>query len=252
MGVSGFLISCAIRWATSCHAAAFCACSSPVKSSITNTKPGFERRGPSELTVTAARTSRPPAAISISREAAPIRSERRIRCRAARAASSPSRSGKRASLPGRLAENRHHGGIHARDLAGTIERNHARGNIFEDGFHQLAAAFALFHGLFEAARKLVDLPPPFAKLFGHAIERTDQRAQFVLRLHFDAVVEISPGNLARGLRERLDGHGYLLGKKQRDPGGGKDQQQSDERQCHQDLALIGPQVLLLLGVSLRL
>ena len=57
-------------------------------SSITTTNPGFALRGPSELTVTAARTRRPAAATSISRDAAPNRSERRINCNTTREASS--------------------------------------------------------------------------------------------------------------------------------------------------------------------
>src|SRR5579863_7058645 len=92
MGVRGFLISCAMRCATSCQAAARCARKRSVRSSITMMKPGFERRGPSELTVTAVLTNLPSTETSISRDAAPIRSERRIRCRTALAASSPSRS----------------------------------------------------------------------------------------------------------------------------------------------------------------
>src|SRR6185437_9283613 len=56
----------------------------------------------------------------------------------------------------------------------------------------------------------------------------------------------------RGLRERLDGHGHLLGKKQRDPGGGEEQQQRNKHQRQQNLAFIRSQVLLLLGVGSRL
>src|ERR1035438_8506939 len=39
IGVNGFLISCATRRATSCHAAAFCARSNSLVSSSTTTKP---------------------------------------------------------------------------------------------------------------------------------------------------------------------------------------------------------------------
>ncbi len=50
MGVSGFLISCAMRRATSCQAAAFCARSRSLVSSSTSTNP---RCSSSEATVTA-------------------------------------------------------------------------------------------------------------------------------------------------------------------------------------------------------
>ena len=46
MGVSGLLISCATRRATSLHAAAFCARSRSLVSSMTTTKPAL-RRAPS-------------------------------------------------------------------------------------------------------------------------------------------------------------------------------------------------------------
>jgi hypothetical protein len=39
IGVSGFLISCAMRFAASFHAASFCACTSCVESSIATTQP---------------------------------------------------------------------------------------------------------------------------------------------------------------------------------------------------------------------
>ena len=184
MGVSGFLISWAIRCATSCHAAAFCARSRSVRSSITTRKPGFDCRGPSELTVTAVRTSRPPVAISISRDAAPpMRSDRRIKCSTARAASSPSSSASvcalRAYSP-RIVTT----AVFTRATSpDAVKRHHARGNIFENRFHQLAPALALFNGLLQALREFVDLSAAFAKLLGHAIERTHQRAQLVLRLH---------------------------------------------------------------------
>src|SRR2546430_3156462 len=45
MGVKGFLISCAMRRATSCHASVFWERSNSDKSSKTSTKPVFARRG---------------------------------------------------------------------------------------------------------------------------------------------------------------------------------------------------------------
>ena len=44
-----------------------------------------------------------------------------------------------------------------RIVPARIQRNHAGGNIFEHGFHQLAAAFEFLHGLLQVARELVDL-----------------------------------------------------------------------------------------------
>ena len=71
---------------------------------------------------------------------------------------------------------------------------------------------------------------PFAQLLGHAIERAHQRAEFVLRLHVDAMIEIAARNFARRLGQRLNRHGHLLGKKQRHPRGREEQQQRDQQQ----------------------
>ena len=83
------MISCAMRRATSCHAADFCARNISVRSSRTSTNPALARRGPSELTVTAACRTRPATTVSISRETTPMRSERRISCWTVLAASAP-------------------------------------------------------------------------------------------------------------------------------------------------------------------
>src|SRR2546425_785217 len=62
-----------MRRATSCQAAAFCARRSSVRSSSTSTKPELARRGPRELTVTAACINRPAAMISSARELVDLR-----------------------------------------------------------------------------------------------------------------------------------------------------------------------------------
>ncbi len=89
----------------------------------------------------------PAAAISISRDAAPMRSDRRIKCITARAPSSPSSSCNVLRSARVIAQNRHDRRIHPRNLARRRQRNHSRGNIFEDRLHQLAPPLALLDRL---------------------------------------------------------------------------------------------------------
>ena len=62
----------------------------------------------------------------------------------------------------------------AKYLTVGVQGDHAGGNVFEDGFHQLAAAFEFLHGLLEVAGELVDLRAVVAQLRGHGVEGTDQ------------------------------------------------------------------------------
>ena len=112
-----------------------------------------------------------------------------------------------------FAENLDQSAIDARHFAGLAQGHDARGNVFENGLHQLAPPLAFLDGLFQTAREIVDLLAAFAELFRHAIERANERPQFILRLHFDPVVEIAARNFARALGERLNWHSDLLRKK---------------------------------------
>ena len=95
MGVSGFLISCATRRATSCQAAAFCARSSSLVSSSTIHEAGgqllFERRDGDRQV----RVWRSPVRSSIWREAAPVRRARFIRYLISAVSSRENRSSRR-------------------------------------------------------------------------------------------------------------------------------------------------------------
>src|SRR5579863_6392466 len=147
-----------------------------------------------------------------------------------------------------FAENGDDRGVESHHFSRRIQRNHARGYVLQNRFHQFTAAFAFLNRKFEALRKLVNLPAAFSQLLRHAVERAGQGAEFVLRLHVNAVFEISARYLARRLRQRLDGYRHLLRKEQRDPGGGEQQQQRDQQQGENDLPFVRAKLLLLLLV----
>ena len=69
------------------------------------------------------------------------------------------------------------------------------------------------------------MAPAGFQLRGHAVERIDQHTQFIDGADADAVVQPPQRHLLRGFGQALDGHGHLLGKEQRRPGG--DEQDND-------------------------
>ena len=169
IGVSGFFSSCAMRRATSCHAAAFCARSSSLVSSSTSTNPVRGGSG-----ARAARKPSPPDG-DLPRRLQIESGWRPGRC-AARAS-----SGTRISLTSsggnrswRCAwrldllsrEQSVQRAIDAADAAVGSQRNHAGGNAFQNRLGESAAAFELaavglqrMHHFIEAAhqgRELID------------------------------------------------------------------------------------------------
>ncbi len=73
-------------------------------------------------------------------------------------------------LPGVLAKHADRGRIDALDCFCFIYGNNARGNIFEDRFHQRAPPLQLLHRLLQVLRENVDLSAAVAELFRHPIE----------------------------------------------------------------------------------
>ena len=78
-------------------------------------------------------------------------------------------------------------------------------------------------------REFVDLPAAVGQLRGHVVEGAHQRSQFILGLHLHAGFEVAGGDFVRGLGQRLDRDGDLLGEKEREPGGRKKQQDGEQR-----------------------
>src|SRR5208283_1666120 len=143
-------------------------------------------------------------------------------------------------------------GIGAKDCAIGVQGDHASGNVFQHGFHQLAAALEFLNGLLQVACELIDLRAVIAQLRGHGIEGAHQHTEFVLHLLRHLIPEIAGGNFARALGKRLNGHGDLFGEEEGDPGGGGKNEHGKEKEDQEHLALERAQVLFLDLVFLRL
>src|SRR5258706_1699152 len=135
-------------------------------------------------------------------------------------------------------------GVGALDHAFGIEVDDAGGNIFENGFHQLAAAFEFLDGLLEVAGELVNLRAAVAQLRGHGVEGTNEDAEFILQLFRNLIVEIAGGDFARAFGKGLNGDGDLLGQEQSDPHGGGENQKSEEEEDQQHLLFQSTKILL--------
>ena len=105
------------------------------------------------------------------------------------------RSGRRGALTEHCSRRR----IDAIDFTVCVERQNAGGDIFENRFHKLAAAFDFLERLLEAVCEIVNLLAGLAKLSRHLVEGVDQRAQFVMRARGDAIVKVAAGDLLSGL-----------------------------------------------------
>ncbi len=81
----------------------------------------------------------------------------------------------------------------------------------------MAPAFELLHGLLEIASELIDLAAGVAQLGGHGVEGADERAEFIVGLFGDLIVEITGGDFASAFGEGLDGDGDLLGEIESEP-----------------------------------
>src|SRR5579862_721457 len=149
-----------------------------------------------------------------------------------------------------VTEDSHDGGVAAGDFAVGVEGNDAGGDVFEDGFHQLAAALAVFEGLLEIASEFVDLALAFTELGGHGVEGFHESAEFVFAVSgSDAVGEVTAGDFFGGFGHGLNGDGDLFGEEEGDPGGGEEQQEGDEKECEEDLVFVDADVLALLLVG---
>ncbi len=151
---------------------------------------------------------------------------------------------------GAVAEDGHDGGVATGDFAVGVERNDAGGNVFEDGFHELAAALAVFEGLLEIAGEFVDLALAFAELGGHGVEGFHEGAEFVFTVRGgDAVSKVATGDFFGGFGHGLDGDGNLFGEEEGDPGGGEEEEEGDEEESEEDLIFVDADVLALLLVG---
>src|ERR1700682_1453022 len=83
------------------------------------------------------------------------------------------------------------GSIQAKNGARGVERNNARGNVFKNGLHELAAALELLHRLLQVSRELIDLRAAVAQLRGHAVKGAHQDSTLILSLLRDLVIKVA-------------------------------------------------------------
>ena len=230
MGVSGFLISCARRRATSRQAATFCARISGVTSSNTSTTPSDAPLSPTSAVATAARwISWPSRVIAIScadgSATARPRSREQARPAARRSGRSNTASAGWPTIVRRQAEQPRRRAVDRRHRAAAIDRHDAGRNPFQD---RLDVAAALFHFEmlpFEIDRRAVDLPAARRQLARHRVERLDQRAELVVALRLHVLIQPARADFAGGRREHQHRPRDPLRQIRAHPGGAEQNQQ---------------------------
>ena len=221
IGVSGFLISCASRRATSRHAATFCDRISGVTSSNTRTVPSARPPSPTRGVAIAARCSSRPSrtsATSCGGVEAPRRCRlRQERCQWRKVVAREDIRRRPADGLGPNTEQAARRPVHRADDAGRIERDDARTDALEDRLDVAAPALAFEVLALDIAGGPLELAPALGEFARHAVERLDQRAELVLGLRLDAVIQVTGANLARGRRQQLHGAGDALCEVQAHP-----------------------------------
>ena len=66
--------------------------------------------------------------------------------------------------------------------------------------------------MLQIAGELIDLRARVAELGGHGVEGTDQRAELVVGLFGDLVIEIAARHFASAFGQSLNGNGDLFGE----------------------------------------
>ena len=94
------------------------------------------------------------------------------------------------------------------DAALRIQRQHAVGNAFENGFNLLAALIQGHIDRRQFAAGSFNLAAAGFQLFRHAIERLHQIADLIGSAHLHAVGEMPARDFLGGFRERHDGTGH--------------------------------------------
>ena len=121
-------------------------------------------------------------------------------------------------------------GVDGDDLAADVQGHDAGGDVLQDGLDD-AAAVAQLDGA------PVQLVAVFLQVEGHAVEFVDQGVELVLGRVVDAHVQVALGDLGGGRDQLFDRHGDALGQVKAQPGGGKDDQDGDE-QKKQDVGVL--------------
>ena len=222
IGVSGFLISCAMRRATSAQAALRCADCSSVMSSKVTTKPSVrspDRSAPMR-TSSMRRAVRRPDLDLLRVRAVPASSSRRAAVRRIPAPRRPAaRRPRRQQVD---AEQLVGGAVRQLDAAVRVEADHAGRHAGQHRFGEPPAFVDLAVGLHQLAALR-------GKLAGHAVERARQRGDLVAARHLgDAHAQIAAAHPFGGVDQRADRPRDLVGQHQADQHGGQQHQQRDD------------------------
>ena len=239
MGVSGFLISCASRRATSRHAATFCDRMSGVTSSKTSTRPWPRRPSPGSGEATTARCrSRPSRSSATSCAGAASAGPMAARSTAASGARSLARQQIGGALPHRVRpqpQQPRGRGVDGGHGAVGVDRHDAGRDAFEDGLDVAPPPFGFLRLALEIDGRALQLAPAAGQFLGHAVERLDQRPELVFGLALDAVIQVARADLARRRGQHLHRARDALGQIEPHPRGADQDEQGhhqEERDVH--------------------
>ena len=103
------------------------------------------------------------------------------------------------------AEQPHRRGVRRANAAERVHGHHTGGDAIENRFDIVLSRFHVHVLAFELHRRSFQPPAAGGQLAGHAVERVDERAEFVLRLGDDAMVEMAGADFLGGGGEQLNG-----------------------------------------------
>src|SRR5215831_11956320 len=245
MGVSGFLISCAIRWATSRQAARRWALSSSVRSSNTSTIPRYAPSGPFSAVAEARSVAEWPSRRRCTSRSRAFSRSRFIRWM--RAASSECTGGRRTAVDGwPRASVADTPSMRSAAPLTVVMRPAASSE-------STPVATALLHRLvlgLEIAVGVLEARLGEGEVARHPVEGVHEHAQLVVRAHLHLVVEVARSHRARAFREHLHGLGNAPRQVEAEPRGGEhdDERHEEEKQNVDALErlLEEPELLVLL------
>ena len=142
------------------------------------------------------------------------------------------------------------GAVDGADGPRRVNRDHARRDSLENGFDIAAPPLHFLVLPFELHRGPFNLSPARRELTGHGVERDHERAELVVALRLDALVQPAGADLARRRRETLDRSGNAFRHVQTHPRGADQNHQRDheeEREVHaRERPAQDPQLVVLL------
>ena len=144
--------------------------------------------------------------------------------------------------------------VDRRDPAGRVHRHDARRDALQNRLDVAPPPFDLLVFPFELDGRSLDLAPARLELDRHRVECVDERAELVVALRLDPLIEMARADLARGRRQKLHGARDALRQIRSHPCRAEQNQQRDhqeERQVHAGERLLEHSHLLIILERLR-